>query len=98
MISQPLEFVQLAILVLALGFLVVAVEHRRLALAIIAFAVGNGLLSLLYFVLGAPYVAVFNFSVFSGAIAILFLATMSLATPEEAAGVPEDESGTEVTA
>jgi NADH:ubiquinone oxidoreductase subunit 6 (subunit J) len=90
MISEPFEFAQLIVLILTIVFLLLAVEYKKLSFAVIAFAVGNGFLSLAFFALGAPYVAVFNFSVFSGAVAILFLAAMSLDTPAD-----EDEMGTE---
>ncbi len=82
MISNLIEVLQVAILVLMLIFLVGAIEYRKLSFAIIAFAVGNGFLSLSFFALGAPLVAVFNLSVFSGAVAILFLVTMNLDSSE----------------
>ena len=83
MISTLIEVLQVVILVLMFIFLVGAVEYRKLSFAIVAFAVGNGFLSLSFFALGAPLVAVFNLSVFSGAVAILFLVTMNLETPED---------------
>ena len=99
MISQPMEFIQLIILMLTVVFLIVAIEYRRLTFAVISFAVANGFLSLAFFALGAPYVAVFNFSVFSGAVAILLLATMSLESPEnEQPGSSTGEQNEEVTA
>ena len=87
MISTLIEVLQVVILVLTFIFLVGAIEYRKLSFAIVAFAVGNGFLSLSFFTLGAPLVAVFNLSVFSGAVAILFLVTMNLEDPKEA----EDE-------
>ena len=81
MISEPFEFVQLILLILTVAFLLLAVEYRKLSFAVIAFAVGNGFLSLAFFALGAPLVGAFNATVFSGAIAILFLITMNLDTP-----------------
>ncbi len=82
MISTLIEVLQIGILVLMFIFLAVAIEYRKLSFSIIAFAVGNGFLSLSFFILGAPLVAVFNLSVFSGAVAILFLAAMNLENPE----------------
>jgi NADH:ubiquinone oxidoreductase subunit 6 (subunit J) len=82
MISTLYEILQLLVLVLTVSFLVVAVEYRKLSFAIIAFAVGNLFLSISFAVLGAPLVAVFNATVFSGAIAILFLSAMNLESPE----------------
>ncbi|MBD3408067.1 MAG: hypothetical protein GF411_18245 [Candidatus Lokiarchaeota archaeon] len=95
MISEPFEFAQLIILVLAVVFLVIAIEYRKLSFAIISFAVGNGFLSLAFFALGAPIVAAFNFSVFSGAFLIVFLATMNLDAPEEEPANPEKAEVTE---
>jgi NADH:ubiquinone oxidoreductase subunit 6 (subunit J) len=83
MISTLIEVLQVVILVLTFIFLVGAIEYRKLSFAIVAFAVGNGFLSLSFFALGAPLVAVFNLSVFSGAVAILFLVTMNLEDPKE---------------
>ena len=83
MITQPIEFVQLFILVLAVVFLIVAVEYKRLYFAIISFALGNGFVSLAFFALGAFYVAVFNLTVFSGAVVIMFLTMMNLESPED---------------
>ena len=94
MISTLLEVLQVAILVLMFIFLAVAIEYRKLSFSIIAFAIGNGFLSLSFFILGAPLVAVFNLSVFSGAVAILFLAAMNLENPEieeEGLDTSEDE-------
>lgn len=89
MISEPFEFAQLILLILTVVFLLLAVEYRKLSFAVIAFAVGNGFLSLAFFALGAPLVGAFNATVFSGAIAILFLITMNLDAP----GIePSDES------
>lgn len=82
MISTVIEVLQIIILIMAFLFLAIAIEYRKLSFAIIAFAVGNGFLSLTFFALGAPLVAVFNLSVFSGAVAILFLAAMNLESPE----------------
>lgn len=93
MISTLYEVLQLMVLVLTVFFLVVAVEYRKLSFAIIAFAVGNLFLSMSFAVLGAPLVAVFNATVFSGAIAILFLSTMNLEEPEvEEAGLDQRPS------
>ena len=83
MISTLIEVLQVVILVLTFIFLVGAIEYRKLSFAIVAFAVGNGFLSLSFLALGAPLVAVFNLSVFSGAVAILFLVTMNLDDPKE---------------
>ena len=93
MISTLLEVLQIIILVMMFLFLAVAIEYRKLSFAIIAFAVGNGFLSLSFFILGAPLVGVFNLSVFSGAVAILFLAAMNLESPAvEDEGLGTDES------
>ena len=94
MISQLFEILQVIILILVFTFFVVAVEYKKLAFAIISFAIANGFLSLLFFALGAPFVGVFNFSVFSGAFAILFLATINLESPKEESDVfSNDEEG-----
>jgi NADH:ubiquinone oxidoreductase subunit 6 (subunit J) len=99
MISTLYEILQLLVLVLTVFFLMVAVEYKKLSFAIIAFAVGNLFLSISFAVLGAPLVAVFNATVFSGAIAILFLSAMNLESPEveeEGLGTSPRQEGAQV--
>ncbi|NHI82907.1 MAG: hypothetical protein EAX81_01200 [Candidatus Thorarchaeota archaeon] len=90
------EVIQLLILVLTVVFFIVAIEYRKLSFSVIAFALANGILSLSFVILGAPYVAFFNCTVFSGAFAILFLTTMNLDEPGEAETEPKTGDEVEV--
>ncbi|NHJ13002.1 MAG: hypothetical protein EAX95_04960 [Candidatus Thorarchaeota archaeon] len=97
MISTVSEVIQLLILILTAAFFIIAIEYRKLSFSVIAFAVANGVLSLSFVILGAPYVAFFNCTVFSGAFAILFLTTMNLDEPTEAQDNPDADDRAEVT-
>ncbi len=83
MITEPIEFVQLLILILAIVFMGIAIEYRRLVYSVISFALGNSWVSITFFILGAPLVAVFNFGVFSIAVVIILLATINMEAPED---------------
>ncbi len=82
MITEPIEFLQLFILILAIVFMGIAIEYRRLVYSVISFALGNSWVSITFFILGAPLVAVFNFGVFSIAVVIILLATINMESPE----------------
>ncbi len=61
------------------GFLIaatVAVESRDILRSIAAFIVMSIILAIGFFLLGAPYVAVFQLAIYAGAIAVLLLAAV----------------------
>ncbi|MEM3437146.1 MAG: NADH-quinone oxidoreductase subunit J [Nitrososphaerales archaeon] len=57
-----------------LAFLVVEVKDLLRALAL--FIMMSSVLSVIFYILGAPYIAVFQLAIYAGAIAVLFLATL----------------------
>lgn len=70
--------IHLALLALAIVFGVITVELKRLDHAIIAFAIMNIILGVLFYLLYAPWVAVFQWLIYAGAIVVLLLVTISL--------------------
>ena len=69
------EAVLLAITVI---LAIIAVEVKRLVYAIIAFCGLGVMLGILFLLLEAPYVAVFQFTIYAGAITALLLAAEAL--------------------
>ncbi|MHA1237709.1 MAG: NADH-quinone oxidoreductase subunit J family protein [Candidatus Odinarchaeia archaeon] len=55
-----------------------AVELKNLIYAALAFAVMGVFLGAIYFLLLAPYVAVFQLIIYAGAVTVLLLATITL--------------------
>ncbi len=70
--------IHVALLALVIIFGVLAVELKRLDHAIIAFASMNVVLGVLFYLLYAPWVAVFQWLIYGGAIVVLLLVTVSL--------------------
>lgn len=66
-----------ALLAIAITFAVIAVELKRLDHAIIAFALMNFVIGILFYLLYAPWVAVFQWLIYAGAIIVLLLVTVS---------------------
>ncbi|MEM3382880.1 MAG: NADH-quinone oxidoreductase subunit J [Nitrososphaerales archaeon] len=69
-------FIHMGFLVtlIILAFLVVEVKDLLRALAL--FIMMSSVLSVIFYILGAPYIAVFQLAIYAGAIAVLFLATL----------------------
>ena len=67
-----------ALLALVVNFGVLAVELKRLDHAIIAFAAMNVVLGVIFYLLYAPWVAVFQWLIYAGAVVVLFLVTVNL--------------------
>ncbi|WXG41395.1 MAG: NADH-quinone oxidoreductase subunit J [Candidatus Freyarchaeum deiterrae] len=70
--------IHVALLALVIFFGVLAVELKRLDHAVIAFASMNVVLGVLFYLLYAPWVAVFQWLIYGGAIVVLLLVTVSL--------------------
>ncbi len=61
----------------------VAVQHRNLLYAVIAFAISSISLSMLFFLLASPYAAVLELVVGSGLVSVLFLVALILSGGQE---------------
>lgn len=68
----------------AVLFVLVAIELRDLIKSAIALGIASGLLAAIFFILGAPYAAVFELSVCAGLITVLLLSAVSMTADKEA--------------
>jgi NADH-quinone oxidoreductase subunit J len=77
------EVMQIILMVAAILLAVIAIERKNILHAVIGFcgmciAVGG-----LFWLLNAPYVAVFQVLIYAGAVVAIFLATIMLTTSKE---------------
>jgi uncharacterized MnhB-related membrane protein len=63
-------------------FLVIAVELKDLVKATIALGIGSALLASVFYILNAPYAAVFELSVAAGLVTILLLSAIGMIDKE----------------
>ena len=64
------------LIAVTIAMALITVKVRDLTRAIASFAVFNVSISIIYYVLGAPFVAVFQLLVYAGAVTVLFLVTL----------------------
>ena len=74
-------FTFIALLVLLVVFLAASVMLRNLVKAAIALAGGSIILTILLFMMSAPWAAVFELSVCAGLITVIFISAISMTTP-----------------
>ena len=72
----------------AVLFVLVAIELKDLIKSAIALGVSSGLLAAIFFILDAPFAAVFELSVCAGLITVLLLSAVSMTTDKEAENEP----------
>lgn len=77
------ELPQIALMGLTLAFAFLTVELRDILYAILSFCGMCIAIGAFFWLLNAPYVAVFQLLVYAGAIVALFIATVMLTTREE---------------
>jgi uncharacterized MnhB-related membrane protein len=63
-------------------FLVIAIELKELVKATIALGIGSALLASVFYLLNAPYAAVFELSVAAGLVTILLLSAIGMIEKE----------------
>jgi len=63
-------------------FLVIAIELKELVKATIALGIGSALLASVFYILNAPYAAVFELSVAAGLVTILLLSAIGMIEKE----------------
>ena len=78
-----LEIIQIAILVITCILALLTVEFKDLLYAIISFAGMSVCVGALFWLLNAPYVAVFQILIYAGAIIVLFVAAIMLTSRRE---------------
>lgn len=79
----------LYIVILTIGFLVTSLWvlfSRKLVTMIVAIGIGSVVLSVLFFLLGAPFAGAFELSVGAGLISILFVIATSLSSNKRKKG------------
>ena len=69
------------ILTVILAFL--AVELKKILYAVISFAIMCTAIGAIFWILNAPYVAVFQILIYAGAVVAIFLAAIMLTTKKE---------------
>ena len=76
------SLISLLLLISTTVFLIVAIELKELVKATIALGIGSALLAIVFYVLNAPYAAVFELSVAAGLVTILLLSAIGMIDKE----------------
>ncbi len=74
--------VGMIILLATTVFLIIAIELKDLVKATIALGIGSALLASVFYILDAPYAAVFELSVATGLVTILLLSAIGMIDKE----------------
>lgn len=76
------SLIELLLLISTTIFIIIAIELKELVKATIALGIGSGLLATIFYILNAPYAAVFELSVAAGLVTILLLSAISMIDKE----------------
>jgi uncharacterized MnhB-related membrane protein len=76
------SLVGMIILLSTTVFLIIAIELKDLVKATIALGIGSALLASVFYILNAPYAAVFELSVAAGLVTILLLSAIGMIDKE----------------
>jgi uncharacterized MnhB-related membrane protein len=76
------SLIGLLLLISTTVFLVIAIELKELVKATIALGIGSALLASVFYILNAPYAAVFELSVAAGLVTILLLSAIGMIDKE----------------
>lgn len=68
--------IHIAMIIITLAFTILAAELKDMMKAILAFMCANIAMAVIFYLLGAPYLSVFQLLIYAGAITILLLATI----------------------
>jgi uncharacterized MnhB-related membrane protein len=79
---EPNSLVGIIILLSTMVFLIIAIELKELVKATIALGIGSALLASVFYILNAPYAAVFELSVAAGLVTILLLSAIGMIDKE----------------
>ncbi len=80
---MPYEVLQYGLMVATLVFAVSAIELKNLLYAAISFCAMCTTIGAIFWLLNAPYAAVFQILVYAGAVVAIFLAAVMLTTRKE---------------
>lgn len=78
------NLIGLILLISTTVFLIIAIELKELVKATIALGIGSALLASVFYILNAPYAAVFELSVAAGLVTILLLSAIGMIDKEGA--------------
>ena len=76
------SLIGMSILLSTTVFLIIAIELKDLVKATIALGIGSALLASVFYILNAPYAAVFELSVAAGLVTILLLSAIGMIDKE----------------
>jgi len=76
------SLIEMIILLSTTVFLIIAIELKDLVKATIALGIGSALLASVFYILNAPYAAVFELSVAAGLVTILLLSAIGMIDKE----------------
>ena len=76
------SLISLLLLISTTVFIIVAIELKELVKATIALGIGSALLAMVFYILDAPYAAVFELSVAAGLVTILLLSAIGMIDKE----------------
>jgi NADH-quinone oxidoreductase subunit J len=71
-----IESLQYVLIAVTVASAMATIAVRELTRAVALFAVFNVSISMIYYLLGAPFVAVFQLLIYAGAVTVLFLVTL----------------------
>ena len=71
-----LDFIHLVLVFLLIISSILAIELKDILKAIMAFCIMSITLAIIFYALGAPYVAVFQLLIYAGAVTVLLLAAI----------------------
>lgn len=80
---MPFDYLQIALLVLTLLLAITTIELKNLLYAVLSFCGMCITIGALYWLLNAPYVAVFQILIYAGAVVTIFLAALTLTKMKE---------------
>lgn len=75
---MTIEAINIVLLILMFAFVLAAIVLKDVLKAVLSLAAGSAVLSIIFYLLAAPYAAVFAISVTAGLITVLFVLVISL--------------------
>lgn len=84
MVLDPNSLIGLLLLVSTTVFIIIAIELKELVKATIALGISSAFLATVFYLLDAPYAAVFELSVAAGLVTILLLSAIGMIDKEGA--------------
>jgi NADH-quinone oxidoreductase subunit J len=80
---EPFDILQLSLILVTLAFAIFTIELKNLIYAVLSFSAMCITIGAIYWLLNAPYVALFQVLIYAGAIVTLFLAALTLTRLKE---------------